>query len=160
MSFTRVQLLLLQRDESWNQEEWIAPLAVALDGVTAEVASWKPGGSGNSIWETLLHMNYYNERMLKRLIGEPLEARLPSNDATFEGAGGAKDEDGWRETARKAHELSAKLREVLAGLADEDLDKPIDNSTFGKALASWMLHDAYHCGQVVLIRRQLGNWRT
>lgn len=159
MSSNRVQLLLLQRDHAWSKEEWIVPLSVALEGVTAETAAWEPRGGGNSIWQTVLHINYYNERLLKRLTGEPLGITLPTNDATFEGAGGSADEEQWQDTVRRTHELAAKLREVIARYSDEDLEKPYGNWTVGEELATWMLHDAYHSGQVVLIRRQLGNWR-
>lgn len=160
MGLNRAQLLLLQRDHAWSQEEWIVPLAVALDGVTAETAAWEPKGGGNSIWQTMMHINYYNDRLLRRLAREPFGTSGPSNDATFEGAGSAADEEGWRKTVSQTHATSARIREVIAGYSDEDLDKPYGPWTVGEQLAAWMLHDAYHSGQIVLIRKQLGKWRA
>ncbi|MDQ6421513.1 DinB family protein [Paenibacillus sp. LHD-117] len=158
MSMNRVELLLLQRDQSWSREEWIVPLGVALEGVRASVAAWKPQGGGNSIWETVRHINFYNDRLL-RLTGEPLGEGAASNDATFLGEGGSEDEAAWQATLGRTHELADRLRETIAALSEGDLEKPYIESTVGRQLADWMLHDGYHSGQVVLIRKQLGDWR-
>lgn len=160
MRLNRIELMLLQRDQSWSREEWIVPLSVALDGVTADAAAWEPQGGGNSIWQTVRHINYYNGRMLARLTGEEPGQGLETNEATFEGSGGAKDEEGWRKELAHTHALAGKLREAIAALADDDLEKPFGSSTFGEELAAWLLHDGYHSGQVVLIRKQLGVWRS
>ncbi|RJE85162.1 DinB family protein [Paenibacillus sp. 1011MAR3C5] len=158
MELNKVELLLLQREQAWDKEEWIVPLAVALDGLTAKVAAWEPVGGGNSIWQTLLHINYYNEDLLYRLRNQPLGPRV-TNKATFGTTGQPDDEEGWQAVVARAHELAEGLRETIASLSDEDLEKPFASSTIGQELSIWLLHDAYHSGQIVLIRRQLGAWR-
>lgn len=158
MGLNKVELLLLQREQVWDNEAWIVPLSVALDGVTSEVAAWQPQGGGNSIWQLLHHVNYYNEEILNRLTDQPLGTRI-NNRATFGSIGRADDEAGWLETVARTHELAERLREVIASLTDEDLEKPFASTTIGQELAVWLLHDAYHSGQIVFIRRQLGAWR-
>lgn len=158
MGLSKVELLLQQREEAWNKEGWVVPLAVALEGLTAKAAAWEPEGGGNSIWQTLLHINYYNEDLLYRLRNLPLGTRV-SNKATFGITGSADDEAGWQSVVARTHELADGLQETISSLSDEDLEKPFGGSTIGQELARWQLHDAYHSGQIVLIRRQLGDWR-
>lgn len=80
MSITPVDLLVVQKDNTWDVEEWIVPLSTALEGLTAEQAAWAPPGGGNTIWQTVNHINYYNGRMLSRLKGIEPGPRFETNE--------------------------------------------------------------------------------
>lgn len=160
MSVSAVDLLVLQKDNTWELEEWIVPLSTALAGTTAEQAIWAPPGGGNTIWQTVSHINYYNERMLSRLKGVEPDARVETNEETF--AGGTPDEAVWAEVLAETKRIQLELREAIASLSNEELEAPYANTneSVGRDLSRWMLHDAYHAGQIVLIRRQQGSWRS
>ncbi|WP_348625110.1 DinB family protein [Paenibacillus peoriae] len=160
MSQDRVNMLVLQRENSWDKEEWIVPLAAALHGVNTQEATWTPPGGGNTIWQTVRHINYYNERILRRLTNRPISSTGISNDETFGPPGDAEDHEGWQETLKEAEALVNQLLVAITALNDADLDKPLGSDTLGAELSRWTLHDAYHSGQIVLIRKQLGTWRV
>ncbi|WP_068785122.1 DinB family protein [Paenibacillus phocaensis] len=160
MSVRATDLLALQKDNTWEEEEWIVPLSTALAGLTAEQAVWAPPGGGNTIWQTVNHINYYNERMLSRLTGVEPGARVETNEETF--AVGTADEASWTDVMAETKRIQLELREVIASLSEDELEAPYANTneSVGRELSRWMLHDAYHAGQIVLIRRQQGSWRS
>ncbi|HYG57650.1 MAG TPA: DinB family protein [Symbiobacteriaceae bacterium] len=156
MTRDRMDLLLKLKDFGWNQEGWFAPLAAALEGVTAAQASWQPPGGGNTIWQTVNHLNYYNGRLLRRFTGQPLEQGLPDNDSTFAVQEGAEAQ--WLAALEQTRHIADGLRGVLGEMTDQDLGKPFNDGTLQDTLVSWIMHDVYHTGQIVLLRKQQGSW--
>lgn len=87
---------------------------------------------------------------------------VDTNEETFEGSEDARDESNWSNTLAETKRIELELREAIASLSEADLEAPFGSSTetIGRELSRWMLHDAYHAGQIVLIRRQQGCWRS
>ncbi|MBD0382424.1 DinB family protein [Paenibacillus sedimenti] len=161
MSRIQINQLLLQWDHIWDKEEWTVPVATALEGLTAKEAAWVPPGGANTIWQTLNHMNYYNERLLCRLTGTSFDKPARStNEGTFGHPGDPEDSEGWQAAVGQAKSIAQDLRTTLAALTDKDLERPYVSSTLGHELPIWIMHDAYHAGQIVLVRKLLGTWRT
>ncbi|MFD0694606.1 DinB family protein [Paenibacillus sp. GCM10027628] len=160
MSQFRINQLLLQWDHIWEKEEWTVPVSAALEGVTAKEAAWVPPGGGNTIWQTLNHMNYYNERLLSRLTDTSFDKTANTNEETFGQPGNPEDLAGWQAAVQQAQSIAQNLRAALAALTDSDLERPYASSTLGNELPLWIMHDAYHAGQIVLTRKLLGKWRT
>lgn len=161
MSRERAGLLLTLWAYGWDDEQWFVPLAKALEGVGAAEAAWQPAGGGNTIWQTVNHLNFYNERMLCRLTGTTAPAGPGSNTATFSEPGDPADAAGWQATLDRTRSIAEGMRAALARLSDADLDgpwPPSGKSTVGTELARWLMHDAYHTGQIVLLRKQQGSW--
>jgi len=152
-------MLSLLREYSWNREGWFVPLEAALEGVTASEAAWQPPGGGNTIWQTLRHLNFWNEFMWHRITGSPGGPEIISNEETFGPAADPEDEDAWRTEVARAPELAGRLQEAVANLSEDDLERPLkDMGTVAESLAAWIMHDAYHTGQIVLIRKMQGSW--
>lgn len=156
MSLDWVEALLLQRDDSWGREYWFPPLSAALAGLGAAEAAWKPQGGGNTIWQVVNHLNYYNERILRQIKGLPGEPELP-NARTFGDPGDPADTDGWEATVARARQIAAELRHALEGLRTSEIQRA--DASLAQDLVRWVLHDVYHMGQIVLLRRQQGSWR-
>jgi uncharacterized damage-inducible protein DinB len=154
----KIDLLLREWDFCYDKEDWYPPLAHVLRGVTAAQASWRPAGeAANTIWENVNHLTFYKERFLKRLKGE--ESEYPQgigNDDTF--VAKQQDEKAWQESVARLEAVHREIREVLAGLKEEDFDRPIPKNTIGLWASSLVMHDAYHTGQIVLIRKLQGSW--
>lgn len=152
------ELLRLNWEICYDKEDWFLPVAEAVSGVTAEQANWRPdGGRANTIWETLNHLIYYKERLLKRWTGE--ETAYPkgvTNEDTFTVE--ATDEAAWEQTVRRSHDVHLAIRERIAGLKDEDWENAIPSRQLDTWLNSLAMHDAYHAGQIVLIRKLQGSW--
>lgn len=100
MSINSVDLLSIQKDNTWDREEWIVPLSVALQSVTAEQAEWTPPGGGNSIRETVNHINYYNKRILNRLKNIPSVPGVQTNEETFSNLEHPAGAEGWIDFGR------------------------------------------------------------
>ncbi len=58
-------VLIEQFTACYDENNWFVSLKTVLDGVTAEQATWKLETVDNSIWETVNHLSYWNERCLK-----------------------------------------------------------------------------------------------
>lgn len=143
---------------SYDKEDWFTPVGDAVQGIGAEQASWKPeGGRANSIWETLNHLTFYKERLLKRLTGE--ETAYPegvTNDDTFrvEDTG----EAAWAEAVARSRAVHAAIRERIAALGDEDWEGAVPGRPLDGWLYSLIQHDAHHGGQILLLRKLQGSW--
>ncbi|XID94850.1 DinB family protein [Paenibacillaceae bacterium WGS1546] len=152
------QLLQHAWDCAYSKEEWYAPLAEALRGVTLEQAVWKPQGEPvNSIWETVEHLIFYKTRLLRRLTGE--ESEHPpglTNDDTF--AIGDATEERWIEAQARLKNVHLALGERLAGLEEQSLDERIPDTPIGVWFLNLALHDANHVGQMIFLRKLQGSW--
>lgn len=158
---TALDVLVIQKEDTWDQCNWIVPLSKALEGLTAEQAAWIPPSGGLSIWQLVNHMYYYNERILKRLQGQaPSVPAAESNEATFGSPGAPLDHVGWSQHVERTTELAEQLHNNLVTLQDSRLEEAYLDSeqNWAQTLARWVLHDAYHTGQIVLLRRQQGSW--
>jgi uncharacterized damage-inducible protein DinB len=154
----RIELLLHGWDHTYEEEDWYPPLLDALKGVTAAQADWRPEGSVvNTIWGNVHHLIFYKERMWKRLTGE--EKEYPSgvtNDDTF--AVEAKGEAAWQETQARLERVHRGVRNRLASLSDEDFDRGMPTRALDQWVNSLIQHDAYHTGEIILLRKLQGSW--
>lgn len=158
---TALDVLVIQKEDTWDQCNWIVPLSKALAGLTAEQAAWTPPSGGLTIWQLVNHMYYYNQRILARLQGNA--SSIPaadSNEATFGPPGDSLNSVGWNTLMKHTTQLAEQLRDYLSTLQETKLEEAYMDSdqNWAKTLAQWILHDAYHAGQIVLLRRQQGSW--
>lgn len=154
------ELLLEQLDVHWHKTEWFVSVEAALSGVTAKEASWTQPGAGYTIWQIVNHLVFCNVDVIQRFTGkgEPLQA--DDNDATFGEPGDPHDEAGWVSTVEKLYETLGNFQQILASLDDEKLEVPYQEgrSPTGRLLGNIMMHDSYHLGQIVLLRKLQKSW--
>ncbi len=89
---TTKEFLLDQFTSCYDENGWFVALKNTLNNLSATDAVWKPDGADNSIWGILAHLNFYNERYLKRFKGEEVESSDLENSETFADAGNASEE--------------------------------------------------------------------
>jgi uncharacterized damage-inducible protein DinB len=152
----RKEILLKLRNNSWNEESWFLPLADAIENITAEQAAWQPPGGGNTIWQILNHLNYFNERYLLLIKGEALGQPLETNEATFGSPGNKEDETAWQATIQKTRYIMDDFKETINRLSEDNFE----NHNLDVNLPDIMMHDVYHTGQIVLIRKMQGSWAS
>ncbi|WP_411350022.1 DinB family protein [Paenibacillus sp. WLX2291] len=162
MSKLKVDLLLLQKDQIWKDEDWIVPLSLALEGLTAQQAAWQPQGDNLTIRQYVNHIQHYNQRVLNRHQDKDPGAEAENNLQTFGSPGDPYDEAGWQQLVRDVTDTSLALRDMIDAYDDESLAAPYPDTHInrGQQLAGWLIHDAYHAGQIVLLRKLQGCWRT
>ncbi len=153
MNFKLIDVFRMEYDYSWDMESWFLPLALALQGLNSKEASWQPPGGGNTIWQTVNHLNYYNDLLVKQINGISIEQRTLSNTATFGEPGDPKDDNKWDAAVSETHRIAENLRQALAQVDDSNLEKEHIGG-----LARQIMHNVYHTGQIVLIRKQQGSW--
>jgi uncharacterized damage-inducible protein DinB len=134
--------------------------AVLLDGITAKDAAAHPIPGNHSIWELVLHMTAWTREVERRLAGhapaEPEDGDWP--------AVGRPTAARWREACEALTEANAALLEAVNRLPAAQWDTPVGGlrdpalgtgTTIGGMLVGLAQHDAYHIGQVAILRRAL-----
>src|SRR5215470_10448177 len=82
-SYMDREVLLEQFKACYDENNWFVALKNALAGVTPEQAAWKPETLDNSIWESVNHLVYWNERYLKIWRKEMPDPQDVENKGTF-----------------------------------------------------------------------------
>ncbi|MFN7981259.1 MAG: DinB family protein [Vicinamibacterales bacterium] len=159
-------LLVEQLRATFDDDGWFVAIGTAIRGVSAEQASWKREGVDHSILETLTHLNFYNERHLRKLRGEAVSGG-PERIADTYTTDTANVDGAWRkEKARFKRVMSGWLTLVEESQAARGVQQRRSRrGTSGAYEAPWVpvlthltLHNAYHCGQIVLTRKLQGSW--
>ena len=157
---TTKEMLLDQFTACYDENGWFVALKNALCNLTAAQAGWKPEKADNSIWEITAHLNFYNERWLKRFRGAEIGKSSLENSATFARAENADDE-AWRREVERFNAIMSEWRNAL---------ETADEGKFGQTVsqenqASWAeivglinTHNAHHGGQIVILRKLQGSW--
>ena len=160
------------RELCYGKGAHVDPVACVED-ISAELAARRFGGYPHSIWQIVLHMNYWMEWELRKNAGEnPVlpEHVIESWPTHAEPA----DESQWPAARSQWQVARQKLVDNLAtlvSLADSDtatLDRVVSDvnpqrkdsrQSTARALL-WMIavHNSYHVGQIALLRRQAGAW--
>ncbi len=157
---TTKEILLEQFTACYDENGWLVALKNALQNLTAEQAAWKPENSDNSIWETLSHLNYYNEAYFKRFQGIKYTYRVANNDETFSSAENASDE-AWGAEVERFVSVMSEWRKLLEAADETKFDEPVsekNRSLWATIISEINAHNAYHGGQIVLLRKLQGSW--
>ena len=153
------EVLLKQFDRCYNENGWFVAVRSALEGVTAAQALWKPDGSDNSIWESLAHVSYYNNAYLQRFKGIDYKYDITDNDETFRS--GDLSEAAWRAEVAKFDEIMTTWRGLIETADPAKLGEPVsaeNPATWAELIANVNAHNAYHGGQILLLRKLQGSW--
>jgi hypothetical protein len=134
-------------DEGYGPGAWHGPdMKAALDGVTPELAFWRPAPGRHSIAEIALHHASCVRSVRGRLSGTPLEPFVLEGEDWFELSG--PKPLGWDAVRTALESEQRKLAAVVAGLGDGGVDPERFDLILGITC-----HAVYHAGQVQLLRR-------
>ena len=135
-----------------------SPLKDILKGVTAQQAAQKPPGGAHSIWELVLHVTGWRNEVARRATGAP--AGEP--DAGDWPEVGGPTPQRWQAALAALDESHRRLVEVTRALPDQRLLEPTNDPrnralgtgvTYYELLHGIVQHDAYHAGQMALIKK-------
>jgi uncharacterized damage-inducible protein DinB len=159
VSMTTKEILLEQFTACYDENGWFVALKNALQNLSAADAAWKPENSDNSIWELLSHLNYYNEAYLKRFKGIEYTYDVSNNDETFSSAENASEE-AWGAEVERFVSVMSEWRARLESADESQLDEavPKKETSWSSLIAHINAHNAYHGGQIVLLRKFQGSW--
>jgi uncharacterized damage-inducible protein DinB len=139
-----------------GEDEYIEPMSLLRD-LTPAQAVGKPSQNLESIAQIVAHMRFWQNYSLAIINGE--KPIYPSNQAEKDSTWEEISEDEWDSLV--ADFLSGL--DSFMGLTESDAEifrrlKDDDDETVGDRVRWTALHNAYHCGQIVLLRRMLGAW--
>ncbi len=125
-------------------------------------AIWKTENLDNSIWEIVHHLNFYNEAYLKRFKGIDYVYPTSENSETFSSADAAT-EDAWRAEVEIFDSIMTEWRSLLEAADENKFNEAVsvtNKSLWSSLLAHVNVHNVYHGGQIVLLRKLQGSWDT
>lgn len=141
-----------QLQKSHEGEAWHGPaLAELLAGVTAEQALARPLADAHSIYEIVLHLAGWTDLTVRVLEGDP--TREP-----HEGdwpPGGEPSQAAWEQAVEKLNRDQTRLFEAASKLPDSRLQERAAGRdyTIGFMLLGVLQHNAYHAGQIALLKK-------
>jgi uncharacterized damage-inducible protein DinB len=140
-------ILLEQLQTNHKKQDWFVPASLAVDGLTAEQASWKDNTGNHSIGQLAYHLVFWNKESLARIKGEH-PANSDDNEKTFN----SFDAKSWAETVAQLDQVMTDLEKFVETADEATLEKNASR------IAHVCAHNAYHTGQILYIRREKGWW--
>lgn len=163
-----VQFLHEQLRKGYSDDPWHgSATADLLQDLTAEEAAAHPIPGAHSIWEIVLHMTGWLNEVRRRLGGR--EPDMPEEGDWPEP--GEFSEAAWQRDRSRLEASVAELLDALPALREEDLDRlggsiaEIRNPALGtgvthRAMVNGIVqHNAYHSGQIALLKKALQSGR-
>lgn len=154
------EILLDQFAYTYDRDDWFVALKNTFRDLSAENAAWKPDGVDNSIWGIVRHLNYYNERFLKKFRGETVEEMNMENSETFDGADDVSEE-AWALEIERFDRVMNGWREAFEAADEEKFEEIYYQETqtnWAQVVGLMSAHHAHHGGQIVILRKLQASW--
>lgn len=131
--------------ETHNQKNWFVSGKEAMEGLTPEQTSWTDG-KNHSVGQLVQHIVFWNARVLSQFKGikPPPE---PANDETFK-----YDPKNWNSLVKQFDNDMSEMEKLVESANDADLAK------MAPTAARVAQHNAYHLGEIVMVRKEQGAW--
>ncbi len=141
-------ILLEQLRTTHNVKDWFVPANVAVEGLTAEQASWKDTAGNHSVGQLAAHLIFWDREQLAKFKGEPPVKFSGNNEETFNNF----DSKQWAATVKQLDDVLTEWEKAVEAADDKKI------AEWSSAIAHIGAHNAYHIGQMIVIRRQQGSW--
>ncbi len=127
----------------------------SLRGVSSETAAWKPAPDRHSIWALTLHIAYWKYAARRRIADEKRGGfpRDPSNWPSVPEVSNAKAWDNDRALLKDCHMRLVEAMESFNPERLDDLAGGEGKTTYADLFFGIVLHDAYHVGQIQMLKR-------
>jgi len=127
----------------------------AVRGVTAAEAAWRPTPRRKSIWELALHIAYWKYTVRRHIVGGKLP-RFPRSPANFPAQPEPAGEPAWSADVALLRAEHERLVAAVRALRERRLHERTAGRrrwTYGELVLGIAAHDAYHTGQIQLVKR-------
>jgi uncharacterized damage-inducible protein DinB len=148
----------LQRLLDW--EDAHVGFEAAVAGIPADLRGVRPGDLPYSPWQLLEHLRLAQRDILE-FCRNPAYQEPEGMEAYWPRTSAPPTPNAWEESVRAFRADRAALRRMAADPAI-DLYAPVPQGTGQTYLRELLLvadHNAYHVGQLILLRRLLGAWK-
>jgi DinB superfamily len=138
--------------EGYGPGAWHGPdLKAAFDGVTDELAFWRPGAGRHNIAEIALHHAYTARNVLGKITGSDPGPFVLEGADWFEVSDGSRVS--WRQIQALVDREHNRLAVAETDVASGRLKSPLPPSERFDLILGITCHAVYHAGQIQLIKR-------
>ncbi len=137
--------------DAWHGDS----LLEILDGVTAAQAAARPIPHAHTIWELVLHIAAWDGTVRQRLSGEALELPDEQNFPPVKDTG----EAAWLKAVDRVRQVHDELVHAVSEFPDARLGDRVPGKQGAHYTYYYMLHgvaqhEAYHAGQIALLKKK------
>ncbi|HEY3248150.1 MAG TPA: DinB family protein [bacterium] len=156
---TLKDLVIDHLEYTFERETWQPPLRIAVQGVTATQAAWKPSPARHSIWQIVRHVTMWKQSVLDGINGTPQDADALEATDWPEVSG---DEAAWQQDLHRLHAVADQLKTIALAADETRLMAPVPTVQGAPAqplmqrLVRQATHDIYHAGQIQYLRALQG----
>ena len=137
------QFILDMWDASHEKYTWIPPFIQSFKDLSPQQAAWKPDPKRHSIWQNLNHITFWREATIRRLKGETVSDEEKEKNNFAEPA--QVNADTWGVAIARFEKSNQLIHDAIL------------NEKFKLEELRFILpHDAYHLGQVMVLRALQG----
>lgn len=150
---TNIQHINKLLKDHYNGVPWIdITITGTLKGITAKQAVLKLPGL-NSIWQIVNHMISWRNTLIARVKDKP--ARHPDNNFILKNKNLTAKQ--WKDTVKKFEKSQKDIIAFLRKQKDTHLEKILPSSGYSyyELVMAIVIHDTYHLGQIVLIKKMI-----
>ena len=148
---TEVERILQEYDRAMMGNAWHGePVWTILDGITPECAAYGGTFEQHSIWQLVMHMNYWEEVATRRMKGPVVADENLNFPNTPESTG-----TNWQATLQRFRASNRSFRDAVSRLDVNHLDDttPGGKRTFYTDALGVIQHHIYHAGQIALLKK-------
>jgi len=146
---TLKSILLEQFKTTHANQDWFVPASKAVEGLTAQQASWTPGKGNHSVAQLVSHLIFWDQQALADLQGKPLPKFDGKNDETFDIV---VNKETWNQMVKDLDRVLADWEKAIASADDATIQK------WANTISHVSTHNAYHTGQILYVRKLQGSW--
>ena len=140
-------ILLEQLRSTHNKAEWFVPANTAVAGLTAQQAAWTDG-KNHSVGQLTYHLVFWDKEELAKFKGEPPAKYSGKNDDTFNDY----DPKKWDQTVKELDQVLTEWEKAIESADDAKIKE------WASGIAHVGTHNAYHIGEMVMVRKEQGSW--
>lgn len=141
-------ILLDELHNTHDKSNWFVCGNVAMANLTPEQASWSDGKGNHSVGQLAYHLVFWNKQSLAKLHGETPEKFSGNNNDTFTNFNAKQ----WGDLVHQFDQQMTDLEKIVQNANDDQLAK------IAPTIANISLHNAYHIGEIVMVRKEQGAW--
>ncbi|MGG6312425.1 DinB family protein [Paenibacillus macerans] len=140
-------------------EQTFATFAVALLTYIANEQAASENESKQTIWSIVNHLIFWNVQWLERFNTEKFLINSTfNNDETFYLEPDSINENRWKETLERLQKVFSNWRKALEECDESKFSTEIPayfNAPWWGVVSNLCIHNAYHIGQIMLLKKQI-----
>ena len=161
MAKTALETIASGITQATSGDAWYGSATLRLvSDLTAAQAVMRPAAGGHSVWEILLHASAWRREVLARVSGALAQTPV---DGDWPAVGEVTD-TAWTRVQAEYAALGERLAQAVAAAPDDVWSAMVGRErspelgtgvTVGAMIVGIVQHDAYHSGQIALLRKQI-----